>query len=220
MENIQSKVKENESLELRILEAAKTLFAKNGYKKTHISDIAVAVGINRPTLHYYYRTKDMLFEAVFAQLIQSFIPKVELITTENIPIEDKVDRIIDEYISIYIDNPYLPQFVISEIQRDPDYLMSVMEKLHFDKYLQILENMIKNEIEKEKMKPIPSSVIFLSFFGQLVSPFLVKNILLKLFLKEEDNFVPFLYEWKGYVKRQMKILLFDYKKEYENNITE
>jgi len=204
-----NKIKENDSLEIRILEVGKILFSKNGYKKTHMSDIAAAVGINRPTLHYYYRTKDMLFEAVFAQLIESFIPKVELITAENIPIEEKVDRITDEYISIYIDNPYLPQFVISEIQRDPDYLMSVMEKLHFDTYLQILENMIKSEVEKGKIKEMPSSVIFLSFFGQLVSPFLAKNILLKLFLKEEENFIPFLYEWKNYVKRQMKVLLFD-----------
>lgn len=202
-------IKENESLELRILETGKILFAKNGYKKTHMSDIAVAAGINRPTLHYYYRTKDLLFEAVFAQLIQSFIPKIELITAEDISLEEKIDRIVDEYISIYIDNPYLPQFIISEIQRDPDYLMTVMEKLYFDKYLRILENMIKNEVDKGKIKAIPSPVIFLSFFGQLVSPFLSKNILLKLFLKDEEHFIPFLDEWKKYVKSQMKVLLFN-----------
>lgn len=206
---INKMIKDNESLELRILETGKLLFAKNGYKKTHMSDIAVAVGINRPTLHYYYRTKDLLFEAVFAQLIQSFVPKIELITAESVSLEEKLDRIVDEYISIYIDNPYLPQFVISEIQRDPDYLMSVMEKLHFDKYLQILENMIKNEISKGKIKTISSPVIFLSFFGQLVSPFLSKNILLKLFLRDEEHFIPFLDEWKKYVKSQMKVLLFN-----------
>lgn len=198
-----------DSLEFRILETAKVLFAENGYKKTHMSDIAVAVGINRPTLHYYYRTKDTLFEAVFSQLIQSFIPKIELISTGASPIEDKIDRIADEYISIYIANPYLPQFIISEIQRDPDYLMSVMEKLHFDKYLQLLENMVKDEIKKGEIKNTPSSIIFLSFFGQMAAPFLSKNILQKLFLKDEEHFIPFVYEWKKYVKMQMKMLLFE-----------
>ncbi|MDR2920159.1 MAG: TetR/AcrR family transcriptional regulator [Tannerella sp.] len=210
--NHTNKSKENEKLESQILETAKVLFAKNGYKKTNMSDIAAAVGINRPTLHYYYRTKDILFESVFAQLMQSFIPKIELISVESISFEEKVDRITDEYMSIYIDNPYLPQFILSEIQRDPDYLMSVMERLYFDKYLQILEKLIKNEINEGKIKDIPSSIIFLSFFSQMVSPFLSKNILIKLFLKDEANFIPFLSEWKKYVKKQMKVLLFSDEK--------
>lgn len=210
--NHKNKSKENEKLESQILETAKVLFAKNGYKKTNMSDIAAAVGINRPTLHYYYRTKDILFESVFAQLMQSFIPKIELISVDSISFEEKVDRITDAYLSIYIDNPYLPQFILSEIQRDPDYLMSVMERLYFDKYLQILEKLIKNEINEGKIKDIPSSIIFLSFFSQMVSPFLSKNILIKLFLKDEANFVPFLHEWKEYVKKQMKVLLFSNEK--------
>lgn len=203
-----NRIKENENLESQILETAKILFAENGYKKTHMSDIAAAVGINRPTLHYYYRTKDILFESVFAQLMQSFIPRIELISVESISFEEKVNRITDEYMSIYIDNPFLPQFILSEIQRDPDYLMSVMERLYFDKYLQILEKLIKNEINEGKIKNVPSSFIFLSFFSQMVSPFLAKNILVKLFLKDEANFIPFLYEWKESVKKQMKVLLF------------
>lgn len=45
------------NIENKIIETAQQLFVKNGFTDTNMSDIAAAVGINRPTLHYYFRTK-------------------------------------------------------------------------------------------------------------------------------------------------------------------
>lgn len=50
----------NEDLEKKIIEAAKELFIENGFAETSMSDIAAKVGINRPALHYYFRTKDKM----------------------------------------------------------------------------------------------------------------------------------------------------------------
>mgnify|MGYP000024325752 FL=1 len=66
----------NEDLEKKIIEAAKELFIENGFAETSMSDIAAKVGINRPALHYYFRTKDKMFQAVFGNIILSFIPKI------------------------------------------------------------------------------------------------------------------------------------------------
>ena len=49
------------NIENKIIETAQQLFVKNGFTDTNMSDIAAAVGINRPTLHYYFRTKDKMF---------------------------------------------------------------------------------------------------------------------------------------------------------------
>ena len=53
----------NEDLEKKIIEAAKELFIENGFAETSMSDIAAKVCINRPALHYYFRTKDKMFQA-------------------------------------------------------------------------------------------------------------------------------------------------------------
>ena len=63
----------NEDVEKKIVEAAKELFIENGFAETSMSDIAAKVGINRPVLHYYFRTKDKMFQAVFGNIILSFI---------------------------------------------------------------------------------------------------------------------------------------------------
>ena len=54
----------NENLEDRIVDVAKDVFLENGFEMTSMSDIAAKVGINRPTLHYYFRTKNMLLNGL------------------------------------------------------------------------------------------------------------------------------------------------------------
>ena len=66
------KTEQTENIESRIIEAAKQEFIKKGFEQTSMSDIAAVVGINRPTLHYYFRTKDKMFQAVFLDRCKIF----------------------------------------------------------------------------------------------------------------------------------------------------
>jgi len=201
-------VKEVENIEVKIIEAAKKQFTENGFKKTSMSDIAAAAGINRPTLHYYFHTKDKMFEAVFSLVVQSFMPKIELIAVEDISFEEKLGKIIDQYLIIYKENPDLPQFVIGEIQRDPDHLLSVMKKLGFDNYLVIFGRLINIERKKGNLKQVPEPILLLTFFSQLTFPFLSRNMIKKLFELDDEGFGKLITEWKPYIIMQIKMLLF------------
>jgi AcrR family transcriptional regulator len=53
-----------ESLE-QILDAAEYLFSKNGFYGVTLRDVALRVGIHTTLLHYYFKDKHHLFEAVF-----------------------------------------------------------------------------------------------------------------------------------------------------------
>lgn len=55
-----------ESLE-QILDAAEYLFSKHGFYGVTLRDVAVRVGIHTTLLHYYFKDKINLFEAVFAR---------------------------------------------------------------------------------------------------------------------------------------------------------
>ena len=61
-------------MEPRIIEAAKRVFVRKGYEAATMSDVAAEVGIGRTALHYYYRTKEILFDAIFGQLLSSLLP--------------------------------------------------------------------------------------------------------------------------------------------------
>lgn len=50
-----------------ILDAAKSVFGKVGYSKATLDDIAHAIGLKKPTLYYYYKSKEVLFIEAFSQ---------------------------------------------------------------------------------------------------------------------------------------------------------
>lgn len=82
-------------MEQKIIEAAKVTFLKKGFKETNMSDIAAEVGLIRPAMHYYFRTKERLFQAVFGDILMSFLPKVSDIITSDAPLEEKIGSITD-----------------------------------------------------------------------------------------------------------------------------
>ena len=66
-------------MEQKIIEAAKATFLKKGFKDTNMSDIAAEVGLTRPAMNYYFRTKERLFQAVFGDILMSFLLLLPLI---------------------------------------------------------------------------------------------------------------------------------------------
>ena len=109
---------EHSDLEQQIIKTAQQLFIEKGFVETSMSDIAATVGINRPTLHYYFRTKDKMFKAVFGSIVMSLMPKIQDIVKQDIPFMERLSMILDEYIELFTSNPCLPRFICGEIQRD------------------------------------------------------------------------------------------------------
>ena len=58
-------IKENLTMEEVILETAERLFLEKGFALTSTTEIAKAVGCNQALIHYYFRTKDNLFNTHF-----------------------------------------------------------------------------------------------------------------------------------------------------------
>ena len=129
------KTEQTENIESRIIEAAKQEFIKKGFEQTSMSDIAAVVGINRPTLHYYFRTKDKMFQAVFASIVAKFLPHIDTIFSTQQSFSEKLEDVIDVYVSIFSTNPLLPKFIIGEIQRDANHLIETFYSLNLDQYL-------------------------------------------------------------------------------------
>lgn len=71
--------------ERKILEAAKRVFGRKGLDGARMQEIADEAGLNKALLHYYFRSKDNLFRAVFREVFQSFFPAVfEMMGEEGI----------------------------------------------------------------------------------------------------------------------------------------
>lgn len=71
-----------EKTEVEILNAAKKILQQK--------EIADEAGINKAILHYYFRSKEMLFEAVFKSAISLLAAELNAILNDDSSVEDKI----------------------------------------------------------------------------------------------------------------------------------
>ncbi len=198
---------ENTNMERQIIAAAKQVFIEKGFTETCMNDIAVRVGINRSGLHYYFRTKEKLFEAVFSDIVMSFIPSIHSIILQDKPIAERVAEIADIYFDVFSKEPGFPFFIVREMQRNADYVLSTIGKLDIGLYAARVKEKMLSEMDKGNLRRMPIQFIIYTFFGLVTFPFLSKPLIEKAFLDSPVAFDGNLQSWKAYVIRQMVILL-------------
>ena len=196
---------ENNILEEKIIAVAKEVFIEKGFDGASMSDIAARVGINRPTLHYYYRTKDKMFQAVFLSIIQSFIPKIQdVFVDDNKPFSEKIKIVVDTYLEVAKNNPYMPMFVMREINRNAKDFIKAVKPVYMDKFLNQIAIYLQSAMDKGDIKQVPLKIVFNTFYGLMSFPFLSKDL---IFMKSDKEFNDLIDEWKPYMVDQMIHLL-------------
>lgn len=197
------------TMENRIIEAAKQVFVRKGYEATKMGDIATEAGIGRTALHYYYRTKDMLFDAIFDQLMDALLPNLEVIMDEDIPFLKKLPKIIVQYAKTLRSNPLFPIFVINELQRDPEHIYSsILKDPSRVKPIVRLQAQITKEMEQGNLRKMPLVYTATTLISLLIFPLLVRNPVTAIFLEgDTEKFDAFLEERIPYVTEIMIRLL-------------
>ena len=122
-------VKETLNTEERILECAKSIFHTKGFEGARMHEIADAAGVNKALVHYYYRNKDTLFNAVFEDAFLKLISRVNEIFVSDIPFDLKVASFVDYYIDFLSRNSYLPIFILHCLYTRPEQLKKLLEKV-------------------------------------------------------------------------------------------
>ncbi len=110
---------ESLSSEEKIMEAARRVFFSKGFAGARMQDIADEAGINKALLHYYFRSKEKLFEVIFKDAFDTLIPQVEDIFNSDHEFFDKIRGMVDAYITMAMENPYIPLFVLNQMHTDP-----------------------------------------------------------------------------------------------------
>jgi AcrR family transcriptional regulator len=196
-------------MEGRILEAAKRVFVRKGYEQTSMSDIANEVGISRTALHYYFRTKQLLFEAIFGQLLHTLLPNIKKAVDLDASMLEKIPLIIDEYTKALHSNMLFPIFVINEMNRDPEHLYQTILKdpVLIQPLLQLKEQ-VEDEMERGLLKRVAIMDVLCTIISNIVFPFLIRNPLTAIFLENDQaRFEQYVKERTPFVKNLANLLL-------------
>jgi TetR/AcrR family transcriptional regulator len=174
-----AKQKRDQTTEEKILTAAKLVFVQKGMAGARMQDIADEAGINKALLHYYFRNKEKLFEVIFMEAASKLFPRINQIFSSDQPLFEKIESFCEQYITVIMENPYLPLFVLNEINRDPEYfLQKVWAGNARPNPVKFLEQ-IEREVKKGTIKRISPLHLLLNLISMSIFPFVSKPMLQK-----------------------------------------
>jgi TetR/AcrR family transcriptional regulator len=164
-----------QNTEDKIVEAAKTVFIRKGMDGARMQEIASEAGINKALLHYYFRTKAKLFDQVFSIVFKEVFKILEMAVMNELSFEAFLEKFITEYIALLKRKPYIPQFVIHELNRNPKMIVEHMQNTRLDK--QQLFDIIDKAVEDKLIRPIPPVHLITNILSMCIFPFVAKPII-------------------------------------------
>src|SRR6476661_8865146 len=88
----------DDAAEQRILDAAHKVFIRRGTAGARMQEIADEAGVNKALLHYYFRNKGRLADAVFQRVAVGIFSRLGEAAGSDAELEDKVRHIIGIYL--------------------------------------------------------------------------------------------------------------------------
>lgn len=164
------------STEMKIKNAARTVFYQKGYAATRTRDIAEAAGINLALLNYYFRSKEKLFEMIMLETLLGFMKNMVLVlNNKNNSLKHKVEAFVSKYIDLLFQEPEIPTFIMSELRNNSSGLL---QKLPFRQL--VVDSVFFEQYKKavalgEVVEPNPLHFL-INLLGLVVFPFVAKPI--------------------------------------------
>lgn len=201
---------EKKDVEVRIIKAAEQVFIRKGFESATMGDIANEAGIGRTSLNYYFRTKEMLFEAILGNLMGMVLPNIDQIVEEGSSYPEKLKKLIRLYMEVIRKNEFIPLFVINEFKRDPQHLFQIVLKDPVQIMPIIkLRMFVENEMDKGNIRKFPIVDLVSTFVSLVIFPFLIRRPLTEIFLEGKDeDFEAFLDRRADFIYSVMEHTLF------------
>ena len=126
--------------EERILRAAEEIFVRRGYEAVRLEEIAEQSGVNKSALHYYFRSKDKLFEIIFEKVLFNYLSEICRICIKNDHIQLKIEDFVSDFTDSLNDNPHTSLFILNEVNRKPERIQQIVRVFTIVFDIESLEN--------------------------------------------------------------------------------
>ena len=190
--------------EQKIIEAAEVVFHEKGFDGARMQEIADKASINKGLLHYYFKSKDALFDAIFNMALKKMSGSINSILKMDISLEEKINLIIDSYMNLLLRNSSLPRFVITELNKDSDRFIKKYLSGEINNVFANFINSVQKEIDAGKIKPINPKHLFMNMISMILFPFIGKPMIQVLIGVDNKEFNKLIQERREHIKAFIK----------------
>jgi len=192
-----------DTTEEKILDAAKNVFLAKGMDGARMQEIADEAGINKALLHYYFRSKERLFEAIFSEIVKFAFPEISRIISSDEPVIDKIEKVVDAYLNLLLKHPFIPGFIMKELNRDPSTLFKMIGKFGFRP--QSVVDALQGAMDKGEIIKMDPRHLAINIVSMCVFPFAARPIINYLIFNEDKQALEKFYSERAEVVKQFVI---------------
>ena len=172
-----------QSKEQQILEAAEKEFLEKGYNGARTTSIAKAADVTHAMLHYYFRTKEQLFEHIIDKKMSEIVPLMtHLFGNSDLPLVKRIEEAVSVHFDFVVANPDLPRFLINEVLPHKERCDLFRSKIENVLYLvdnlqrEVNEAAASGEVEQFNVLLLFQSVLSLNIFPSVMEN-MIENLL-------------------------------------------
>jgi TetR/AcrR family transcriptional regulator len=185
--------------EERILRAAHAVFLRHGTHGARMQDIADEAGVNKALLHYYFRSKDRLADEVFRRTFAGVVPRVVQTLGSELGIEEKVRRVVALYVETLGRNPFLPGYLLCEMNQHPERVRASISAIApipieqiGERVLSTLRAQLDAGARDGALRPMDPEHFVVNLFSLCIFPFAARPMLGIVLGMDDARFAAFL----------------------------
>jgi TetR/AcrR family transcriptional regulator len=181
----------------KILAAAEKVFHSVGFKGTRTTAIAEEAGISRTMLHYYYSTKEELFQEVFKNTLGIVFSHLNRLMGQEMELEELLAHIIDTLSDLFEEKPSLPTFIVNILNEMPHMVQMLATNPQDNMPFQLEALLEKGKQTGKIADNVTGEDLILNIYGLCSAPYLGINYIkakenrndedMKIFLKQRTK---------------------------------
>ncbi len=170
--------------EEHILKAAMDVFIEKGRDGARMQEIADRAGINKALLHYYFRSKENIYEKILRKIFFGFFNQIESLITTSASFADLLQGFIDGFIDMFTANPNLHLFIFHELSQGGTVVKKMLEGLVMEGKFNLPKWFVKRvneEYSAGRIVKVDPPQLILNIIGSSVYFFLTEPLFMAIF---------------------------------------
>lgn len=179
----------------KIKKAARKLFKEKGFSATTMRDIAAEASVNSALTNYHFQTKENLFSEIMKDIIITFRTGLEVVLNdEKTTINEKIRKIVDNYMDMLEEEPLLPLFMFSEIQKSSLFITEILKPHEL-----FLDTNFESQIKEKGVSEENLAHLFINILALIVGPFVGHSILSQIYTDNQN-------QWEELLKSRRELI--------------
>lgn len=148
-----------------IINAAINVFARKGYMKAKISDVAKKAEVADGTVYLYFKNKDDLLINAMREMLEDKLIKIRKKIAKEPTAREKLFKFAELQIDLYMKNPDVVRFMVVEIRQSQEFYKKYPSYAPINEYLVYLETLVKDAIAEGSIRKVDSKTLALMIMG-------------------------------------------------------